>query len=137
MRSATVFPADPSRLSREEIKHHYRAMRNSHDSLVRSRGQLMRRSKDFSLARERFLETLHDYENRLALIGQEKAEALQFAQEMHRDMEAFDEKKRALYKLLTELDDAKEQAGFWGTRNINQLIERMRRLIRREGKTDE
>jgi hypothetical protein len=137
MRSTTAFPADPSRLSREEIEHHYRAMRNSHDSLVRSRGQLIRRSKEFSLAREKYLKTLQDYENRLAVIGQEKVEAMQIAQEMHREMEAFDEKQRALDKLLTELDDAKEQTGFWGTRNIIQLVERMRRLLRGEGKINE
>jgi chromosome segregation ATPase len=137
MRSTTDFPADPSGLSREQIEHHYRAMRNSHTSLARSRGQLMRRSREFSLAREHFLDTLRGYEARLAVIGREKAEALQIAQELHRELEAFDDKQQALDNLLTELDEAKEQAGFWSIFNISQLIERMRQLIRGGDTRDE
>ena len=133
MRSTTTFPADPSRLSRQEIEHHYRAMRNSHDSLVRSRGQLMRRSKELS----NVLQALQDTEYRLALIGQEKMEAMKMAQDLLKVLEALDDKKRALDKLLTELDDAKEQSGFWGVRNVNKLVDRMRLLIRGEGKADE
>jgi len=129
IRSTTDFPADLSALSREQIEHHYQAMRNSHASLTRSRSQLQRRSKELTLARERFLETLRGYENRLMALGQEKAEALRIAKDMHKELEAFEDKQLALDGLLKELDAAKEEAGYWGIFNINRLIERMRRLL--------
>jgi chromosome segregation ATPase len=129
IRSTTDFPADLSTLSREQIEHHYQAMRNSHASLTRSRSQLQRRSKELTIARERFLETLRGYENRLMALGQEKAEALRIAQDMHKELEAFEDKQLALDGLLKELDAAKEEAGYWGIFNINRLIERMRRLL--------
>ena len=105
-------------------------MRNSHASLTRSRGQLMRRSREFSEARERFLTTLRSYEERLVLIGQEKAEAMRLAQEMHQELEAFDSKQQALDKLLQDLEEAKQETGFWSIFQINELIERMRTLLR-------
>ena len=129
IRSTTDFPADLSTLSREQIEHHYQAMRNSHASLTRSRSQLQRRSKELTIARQRFLETLRGYENRLMALGQEKAEALRIAQDMHKELEAFEDKQIALDGLLKELDAAKEEAGYWGIFNINRLIERMRRLL--------
>ena len=129
IRSTTDFPADLSTLSREQIEHHYQAMRNSHASLTRSRSQLQRRSKELTIARQRFLETLRGYENRLMALGQEKAEALRIAQDMHKELEAFEDKQLALDGLLKELDAAKEEAGYWGIFNINRLIERMRRLL--------
>jgi chromosome segregation ATPase len=129
IRSTTDFPADLSALSREQVEHHYQAMRNSHASLTRSRSQLQRRSKELTLARERFLETLRGYENRLMALGQEKAEALRIAKDMHKELEAFEDKQLALDGLLKELDAAKEEAGYWGIFNINRLIERMRRLL--------
>ena len=129
IRSTTDFPADLSTLSREQIEHHYQAMRNSHASLTRSRSQLQRRSKELTVARERFLETLRGYENRLMALGQEKAEALRIAKDMHKELEAFEDKQLALDGLLKELDAAKEEAGYWGIFNINRLIERMRRLL--------
>ena len=89
IRSTRDFPAALSALSREQIEHHYQAMRNSHASLTRSRAQLQRRSREFTVARERFLETLRSYEGRLMALGQEKAEALRIAQDMHRELEAF------------------------------------------------
>lgn len=55
IRSTQDFPADTSTLSREQIEHHYQAMRNSHASLTRSRGQLQRRSRELTAAREQFL----------------------------------------------------------------------------------
>ena len=130
IRSTTDFPADLSTLSREQIEHHYQAMRNSHASLTRSRSQLQRRSKELTVARERFLETLRGYENRLMALGQEKAEALRIAQDMHKELEAFEDKQLALDGLLKELDAAKEEAGYWSIVNITRLIERMRRLLR-------
>lgn len=51
IRSTSDFPADLSALSREQIEHHYQAMRNSHASLTRSRGQLQRRSRELTVAR--------------------------------------------------------------------------------------
>ena len=124
------FPRELTGLSPEQIEHHYKALRNSHISLNRSRGQLLRRSREFSEARERFLTTLRGYEERLVLIGQEKAEAMRLAQDMHQELEAFDSKQQALDKLLQELDEAKQETGFWAIFQINELIERMRALLR-------
>ncbi|MEA5391850.1 hypothetical protein VB738_11340 [Cyanobium gracile UHCC 0139] len=135
IRSTQDFPADLSTLSREQIEHHYQAMRNSHAFLTRSRAQLQRRSRELTVARERFLETLRSYEGRLMALGQEKAEALRIAQDMHRELEAFEDKQQALDGLLQELDAAKDEAGYWSIFSITRLIERMRRLLRggREG----
>jgi len=133
IRSTTDFPADPSALSREQIEHHYQAMRNSHASLTRSRGQLQRRSRELTLARDQFLETLRGYEGRLMELGQERADALRIAQDMHRELEAFEDKQQALDGLLKELDAAKEEAGYWSIFNITRLIESMRRLLRGGG----
>jgi chromosome segregation ATPase len=135
IRSTQDFPADLSALSREQIEHNYQAMRNSHASLTRSRAQLQRRSRELTVARERFLETLRSYEGRLMALGQEKAEALRIAQDMHRELEAFEDKQQALDGLLQELDAAKDEAGYWSIFSITRLIESMRRLLRggREG----
>jgi prefoldin subunit 5 len=124
------FPRELTGLSPEQIEHHYKALRNSHISLNRSRGQLLRRSREFSEARERFLTTLRGYEERLVLIGQEKAEAMRLAQDMHRELEAFDSKQQALDQLLQDLEEAKQETGFWAIFQINELIERMRALLR-------
>ncbi len=130
IRSTSDFPADLSALSREQIEHHYQAMRNSHASRTRSRAQLQRRSRELKVARERFLETLRSYEGRLIALGQEKAEALRIAQDMHRELEAFEDKQQALDGLLEELDAAKDEAGYWSIFSITRLIARMRRLLR-------
>ena len=130
IRSTQDFPADPSNLSREQIEHHYLAMRNSHASLTRSRGQLQRRSRELTAAREQFLQTLRRYEGRLMELGQERADALRIAQDMHRELEAFEDKQQALDGVLKELDAAKEEAGYWSIFNITRLIERMRSLLR-------
>jgi prefoldin subunit 5 len=130
IRSTSDFPRDLSGLSPEQIAHHYLAMRNSHASLSRSRGQLLRRSREFSEARERFLTTLRSYEERLVLIGEEKAEAMRLAQDMHRELEAFDSKQQALDRLLQDLEEAKQESGFWSIFQISELIDRMRTLLR-------
>lgn len=129
IRSTSDFPRELTGLSPEQIEHHYKAMRNSHASLTRSRGQLMRRSRELTEARERFLTTLRSYEERLVLIGQEKADAMRLAQEMHQELEAFDSKQKALDKLLQDLEEAKQESGFWSIFQINELIERMRTLL--------
>lgn len=130
------FPRELTGLSPEQIEHHYKALRNSHISLNRSRGQLLRRSREFSEARERFLTTLRGYEERLVLIGQEKAEAMRLAQDMHRELEAFDSKQQALDQLLQDLEEAKQETGFWAIFQINELIERMRALLRGGNRSD-
>ncbi|MCP9848975.1 hypothetical protein [Cyanobium sp. Morenito 9A2] len=130
IRSTKDFPADLTALSREQLEHHYQAMRNSHASLTRSRAQLQRRSRELTVARERFLETLRGYEGRMMELGAEKAEAFRIAQEMHRELEAFEKKQQALDGILEELDAAKEEAGYWSIFSITRLIERMRRLLR-------
>jgi chromosome segregation ATPase len=130
IRSTSDFPRDLTGLSAEQIAHHYLAMRNSHAALSRSRGQLQRRSRELSEAREQFLTTLRRYEERLLAIGQEKAEALRVAQDMHRELEAFESKQQALDGLLDDLDAAKKETGFWTIVHITRLIERMRALLR-------
>lgn len=130
MRATTDFPRELTGLSPEQIEHHYKAMRNSHASLSRSRGQLLRRSRELSESRDRFLATLRSYEERLVLIGEEKAEAMRLAQEMHRELQAFETKQQALDRLLSDLDAAKQEAGFWSVFQINQLLDRMRSLLR-------
>lgn len=130
IRSTSDFPRDLSGLSAEQIAHHYSALRNSHASLVRSRGQLQRRSRELREARDRFLATLHSYEERLAEIGREKAEALTLAQELHQELQDFEGKQAALDRLLTDLEDAKEEAGFWSILRITELISKMRALLR-------
>ena len=130
IRSTSDFPRDISGLSPEQVEHHYKAMRNSHASLTRSRGQLQRRSREFSEARLNFLNTLKTYEERLVAIGEEKAEAMQMAKEMHEELEAFESKQQALDQLLKELEVAKEGSGFWSILQITQLIDRMKLLLR-------
>jgi hypothetical protein len=136
IRSTSDFPRDLTGLSPEQVAHHYQAMRNSHAALSRSRGQMQRRSREWSETRDQFLATLRRYEERLLRIGQEKAEALRLAEEMHRDLEAFDRKQQALDQLLDDLEAAKEEAGFWSIFHINQLIERMRALLRGGQRSD-
>lgn len=136
IRSTTDFPRDLTGLSAEQIAHHYLALRNSHAALSRSRGQLQRRSRDFSEAREHFLATLRHYEERLMVIGQEKAEAMRLAEDMHRELEAFERKQGDLDALLTDFDAVKQEAGFWSVFQINQLIERLRALLRGSRRVD-
>lgn len=130
IRSTSDFPKDLTGLSQAQIVSYYSAMRSSHASLARSRGQLQRRSRELREARDRFLTTLHSYEKRLAAIGQEKAEAMALAQDLHRELESFEEKQRNLDRLLSDLEDAKEQAGFWSILRITELIDKMRALLR-------
>lgn len=130
IRSTTDFPRDLNGLSAEQIAHHYQALRNSHAALSRSRGQLQRRSRELSETREQFLSTLRRYEERLLRIGQEKAEALKLAQDMHQELEAFESKQQAMDRLLDDLDEAKKETGFWSIFHITRLIERMRALLR-------
>lgn len=130
IRSTSDFPRDLSGLSPDQIAHHYTALRNSHASLVRSRSQLQRRSRELREARDRFLATLHSYEERLAAIGREKAEALSLAQELHQELQDFEGKQAALDRLLTDLEEAKEEAGFWSILRITELISKMRALLR-------
>ncbi|MFN7900189.1 MAG: hypothetical protein ACK5N0_11105 [Synechococcaceae cyanobacterium] len=131
------FPRDVSGLSPERVAHLYGAMRNSHAALSRSRGQLQRRSRDFRAAQTQFLATLASYEQRLLRIGSEKVEAMRLAEDMHRELEAFGAKQRALDGLLDDLEAAKQQAGFWSVFQINQLLERMRALLRRDHRSQE
>lgn len=136
IRSTSDFPRDLTGLSAEQIAHHYLAMRNSHAALSRSRGQLQRRSRDFSEAREQFLSTLRRTEEKLLQIGQEKADVLRLAEDMHRELEAFENKQQAMDRLLDDLDAAKKETGFWAIVQINQLITRMRALLRGGSRAD-
>ena len=130
IRSTSDFPRDLSGLSPEQAEHHYKAMRNSHASLMRSRGQLQRRSREFREARLNFINTLRTYEERLVAIGEEKAEAMRLAQDMHKELEGFEHKQQALDDLLKDLEEAKEHPGFWSILQINKLIEQMKLLLR-------
>ena len=132
IRSTSDFPRDISGLSLAQVQHHYIAMRNSHASLTRSRGQLQRRSREFSEARLNFLNTLKTYEDRLFAIGEEKAEAMQMAKEMHQELEAFESKQQALDQLqviavlspvAVSAPDAAEHAASSGARfNFNNKL---------------
>ena len=130
IRPTSDFPRDLTGLSPDQVEHHYKAMRNSHASLTRSRGQLQRRSRELSAARMNFLNTLKTYEERLVALGNEKAEAMRIAQDMHQELEEFENKQQALDRLLNDLDEAKQEAGFWSILQMNQLIERMKTLLR-------
>ena len=130
IRSTSDFPRDLTGLSPEQVEHHYKAMRNSHASLTRSRGQLQRRSRELSAARMKFLNTLKTYEERLIALGDEKAEAMRIAQDMHQELEAFENKQQALDNLLNDLEEAKKVTGFWSILQINKLIEQMKSLLR-------
>jgi hypothetical protein len=133
IRPTSDFPRDLHHLSAEQIEHHYQAMRNSHASLSRSRGQLLRRSRELSQAREHFLASLRSYEDRLLQIGEQKAEAMHLAQDLHRELQAFETRQQAMDQLLHEFDAAKQEAGFWAVFQINQLLERLRALLRGGG----
>lgn len=130
IRSTADFPRDLTGLSPEQIAHHYFDLRKSHESLSRARGQLKRRSRESREAREQLLATLRHYEERLMAIGQEKAEAMRLAEDMHRELEAFERKQGDLDALLSDFDAVKQEAGFWSVFQLNQLIERMRALLR-------
>lgn len=130
IRSNSDFPREINGLSPEQVEHHYKALRNSHASLMRSRGQLQRRSREFSEARLNFINTLKTYEDRLLAIGEEKAETMRLAQDMHAELESFENKQRQLDHLLKDLEEAKKEAGLWSILQINQLIERMKALLR-------
>ena len=52
------------------------------------------------------------------------------AQELHHELEIFEGKQEALDRLLSDLDEAKEQAGFWSILRITELIAKMRALLR-------
>ena len=130
IRSTTDFPRDLTGLSPEQIAPIYRALRDSHAALSRARGQLRRRSRESRESREQLLATLRLYEERLLLIGQEKAEAMRLAEDMHRELEAFDRKQHDLDALLSDFDAVKQDAGFWSVFQLNQLIERLRALLR-------
>ena len=84
IRSTSDFPRDLSGLSPEQIAHHYSAMRNSHASLVRARGQLQRRSRELREARDRFLDTLHGYEQRYVHHAAQGSRGLRFVREQRR-----------------------------------------------------
>ena len=47
-----------------------------------------------------------------------------------RAVELFEEKQVALDLLPTDLEEAKEQAGFWSILRITELIAKMRSLLR-------
>mgnify|MGYP006281739983 CR=1 FL=1 len=129
-RSSAEFPRDPSGLPRELLEQHYLAMRRSHVFLSRSRGQLQRRTQEGRASREHLLATLRNTEARLMALGQEKAEALAIAKDMHRELELFEEKQLALDKLLDDFDAAKDEAGFWSIIRLTELLQRMRQLLR-------
>ena len=133
LRPTSDFPADPSALSRETLEAHYRAMRHSHVFLARSRGQQKRYAKHFSRQRNQLFNTLHVYQERIAVLGREKVEVMQLAKSFQRDLEVFEQKDQALNQLLDELENAKEKTGFWSVFTITRLLEQMRKLLRSGG----
>ena len=132
-RPTRYFPADPSALSRETLEAHYRAMRHSHVFLARSRGQQKRYAKHFSRQRNQLFNTLHVYQEKIAVLGREKVEVMRLAKSFQRDLEVFEQKDQALNQLLDELENAKEKTGFWSVFTITRLLEQMRKLLRGGG----
>ena len=55
---------------------------------------------------------------------------MQIAQDMHKELEAFENKQQALDSLLNDLEEAKQVTGFWSILQINKLIEQMKALLR-------
>ena len=55
---------------------------------------------------------------------------MQIAQDMHKELEAFENKQQALDNLLNDLEEAKQVTGFWSILQINKLIEQMKALLR-------
>ncbi len=98
--------------------------------MVRSRGQLSRRTRELKEAKNLFVLQIQEYERKLRILGKEKLEAMEMAKNMHAELAAFESKHEALDKLLEELDDAKEANGFWRALKITELLERIKALVK-------
>ena len=125
------FPADPALLSRQQLEGHYRVMRRSHEFLVRSRAQLRRRSRESSDKRQDLMDTIHRYQDQFSAIGRERVEEFKAAQDLVRKLEAFQRSQQELEQLLSQVEDANGEGGFWGILKITQLLERIRQLLER------
>ena len=54
---------------------------------------------------------------------------MQIAQDMHKELEAFENKQQAPDNLLNDLEEAKQVTGFWSILQINKPIEQMKALL--------
>ena len=128
-RSTSDFPADPTGLTREELENHYLAMRKSHVSLARSRGQRKRYSKQWKQQQADLFNALHAHQKKITLLGKEKKEAMQLAKEFQGELETLERRDQALSQLLNEFDSSGEKTGFWDILKVSQLLQRMRQLF--------
>ena len=132
-RSTTDFPADPSRLSRPQLEHHYRAMRDSHKFLVRSRAQLRRRSRENRDICQDLRDTIRYYQEQYSAIGRDKAEqfelALAWNRELQEKLELFERSQQDLDQLLSQVEDVHGEGGLWSFLKVTELLRRMRELL--------
>lgn len=128
-RPTSNFPADPSRLTLPQLEDHYRAMRRSHKFLVRSRAQLMRRSRENRKSRQDLLDTIHYYQEQYSVIGRERVEEFELARELKQKLEAFEKNQQEFDQLLSQVEDVHGEGGFWSFLRVTELLKRMRELL--------
>ena len=131
MRPTGDFPVDPVGLERKALNDQFRLMRMSHESLHRSRGQLKRRTRELKEAQDVFLTRMHDYEDKLRVLAEEKVEAMEMAQELHEEIVSHERRQKALNDLLQEMDDgADESVGFISLYRLQNLFAKLRALMK-------
>ena len=133
LRPTSDFPADPSGLSRPQLEDHYKAMRRSHEFLVRSRAQLQRRSRESKGKRQDLLDTIRRYEEQYSAIGRERAEQFQLARELQEKLKAFERDQQDLDQLLSQVEEVHGEGGFWSFLKVTELLRRMRELFLSRG----
>ena len=125
------FPIDPVGLERKSLNDQFRLMRMSHETLQRSRGQLKRRTRELKEAQDVFLTRMHDYEDKLRVLAEEKVEAMEMAQELHEEIVSHERRQKALNELLKEMDDGTDgSVGFFTIYRLQNLFSRLKALMR-------
>ena len=99
--------------------------------LSRTREQLKRRTRELKEAQDVFLTRMHDYEDKLRLLAEEKVEAMEMAQELHEEIVSHERRQKALNDLLQEMDDgADEGVGFLSLYRFQNLFAKLRALMK-------
>ena len=125
------FSVDPVGLERKALNDQFRLMRMSHESLQRSRGQLKRRTRELKEAQDVFLTRMHDYEDKLRVLAEEKVEAMEMAKELHEEIVAHERRQIALNELLQEMDDGTDSSvGFLSLYRLQNLFARLKALMK-------
>lgn len=108
-------------------------MRRSHKFLVRSRGQLRRRSRESNDKRQDLLDTIRRYGGQYSAIGRERVEQFQLARELQQKLEAYERDHQDLDQLLSQVEDVHGESGFWSCLKVTELLRRMRELFLSSG----